>query len=190
MTSWVIGLFFPVQVEGAHSEKDASARIYVFNHASLFDLFLIARIAPPNSAFLVRQWPLSLPVFGSVMRLAGYVNTEKHVGEEVLRQARTLLDQGINVIVFPEGTRSRTREVGRFRSGAFKLSIQTGAPVTPVMIEGTGHILPPGRFMMRPGRIRMRVLEDVYPQTYAGSSLGHAAMSRVIRERIAACVSL
>jgi len=187
--SWMLGLFFPLHLEGVCGEKKESPRIYVFNHASLFDLFLITQVVPPDCICLARQWPFSVPVFGPVMRLGGYINTEKCFGEEVLRKARTLLEHKTSVAVFPEGTRSRTREMSRFRSGAFKLSILAGVPVTPVTIEGTGRILPPGAFLMRPGRIRLRALNDVFPAPYIDESLGHAAMRRFTHERIQACVS-
>jgi len=187
--SWALGLFFPLQVKGVGGGKKELPRIYVFNHTSLIDLFLITLIVPPECVCLARQWPFSVPVFGPVMRLGGYINTEKSAGDEVLRKAQTLLEQGVSVAVFPEGTRSRTAGMGRFRSGAFKLSILTGVPVTPVKIEGTGSILPPKAFWMRPGKIRLRVLDDVFPAPYADEDLGHSAMRRLIRERIAACVS-
>jgi len=182
--SGMLGLFFPLRAVNTGHSIDNGPRVYVFNHQSVLDLFLITLAVPPNSACLVRQWPFDVPVFGPVMRLGGYVNVEKHSGEAILSSARSLLEQGVSLAVFPEGSRSRTGQVGRFRSGAFKLSIDTGVPVRPVRIEGTGNALPPKGWLMRQVPIGIHVLEDVPPAEYTGEGLGHRAMRSHTRERM------
>lgn len=185
----MLGLFFPVLVHGRPGRIGDPPCIFVLNHASFLDLFFITLAAPPDSVCLARQWPFSVPLFGPVMRLGQYVNVERLSVEELLDRAQELLRQGVSLAIFPEGTRSRTGAMGRFHSGAFRLSIETGIPVRPVRIEGSGRILPPGVWKMRRGALCVNVLEDVAPAPYTGEVLGHVAMRRHTRERIStACM--
>jgi 1-acyl-sn-glycerol-3-phosphate acyltransferase len=186
---WLLGLFFPVHVSGVRGQIGDQPRIYVFNHASLLDLFLITLAVPPDGICLARQWPFAVPLFGPVMRLGKYLNVAELSGEALLDRAKALLDQGVSLAIFPEGTRSRTGEMGRFRSGAFKLSIASGVPIRPVSINGTGRILPPRCVGLRSGEINVTVLDDVAVAPDTGKGLRHTAMRRHARERIlAACV--
>jgi 1-acyl-sn-glycerol-3-phosphate acyltransferase len=180
----MLSLFVPVRVEGERGRTGDVPRIFVFNHASFLDLFLITLAVPPDSAALAKGWPFKVPVYGPVMRLGGYVNVEEHFGEELLRRAALLLEQGVNLAVFPEGARSRTGELGRFRSGAFKLAIGAMTPVRPVVITGAGEVLAPGRYMLGLRAIRIRVLEDVSPALYSDVNLGHAAMRGYVRDAV------
>lgn len=180
----MIGFFCPLDLKGKSGTLGDPPRILVFNHLSFLDLFLITLAVPPDSVCVARQWPFSVPAFGPVMRLGGYPNAEKLPGGELLEHCRALLAKGVSLAVFPEGTRSRTGRPGRFRSGAFKLSVASGTPVRPVRIEGTGDVLPPGKFLFVPGPIAVRILDVVEPDAYAGDELGHAAMRRLARERI------
>ncbi len=182
----MIGLFCTLDLRGQSGALGDPARILVFNHLSFLDLFLITLAVPPDSVCVARQWPFSVPVFGPVMRLGGYPNAEKLQGGELMERCRALLAKGVSLAVFPEGTRSRTGRPGRFRSGAFKLSVDSGAPVRPVRIVGTGDVLPPGRWLFVPGTIAVHILEDVAPDRFTGDELGHAAMRRMARDRIAA----
>lgn len=187
--AWMLSMFFTIRVSGVRDGIGNRPRIYVFNHASLLDLFLITLAAPPDGVCLAQQWPFAVPLFGPVMRLSEYLNVAKLSGEELLDRAKALLNQGVSLAIFPEGTRSRTGEMGRFRSGAFKLSIASGVPIRPVSIDGTGRILPPHCFGLRSGKITVTMLDDVAPVPDTGEGLGHTAMRRHTRERIlAACV--
>ena len=183
--AWLLGLFLTIRVHERPDFPQSLPRIFVFNHGSLLDLFLITLVAPPDSVCLARQWPFSVPLFGPVMRLGEYINVERQSGQELLERARTLLHKGISLGVFPEGTRTRTNTLGRFRSGAFKLSLETGVSIRPVSIIGTCSILPPGQWKLQRGEIHISVLEDISPVPYVVDMLGHLAMCRYTRKRMA-----
>ena len=70
-------------------------------------------------------------------------------------------------MLFPEGTRSLNKEIGFFKRGAFQLALQAGVPILPVLIDGTGGILPKHGFIFGNGRhIRIRVLDPVKPEDF------------------------
>jgi len=75
------------------------------------------------------------------------------------------LQEGISVVIFPEGTRSLTGAIGKFKSGAFQLAVKTDKPLLPVLIDGTGAIMPKkGGLIFRNRRVvRIRVLDPIFP---------------------------
>ncbi|BCL61682.1 hypothetical protein DGMP_23750 [Desulfomarina profundi] len=157
----LISFLDPVRVEfcGDHLPSPA---VFVANHNSAVDPYLFGLIATENG--FVTSWPFKIPVYNVFMRLAGYVNAEAG-WEEVRVNCRQLLEAGSSVTIWPEGHRSRNGRLGRFKNGAFALSVETGFPVVPVCILGSGRVLPPGARMLTPGKIYLVVLEAVYPET-------------------------
>jgi len=87
-----------------------------------------------------------------------------------------LLDAGWNVLIFPEGTRSRTGEIAPFKPGIGLVATRTGRPVVPVRIDGLHDVLAPGQRLPRPGRVEVRFGE---PLRAAGGEDARAFTSRL-----------
>ncbi len=117
--------------------------------------------------FAVRDWPFRIPVYNFFMGLAHYLNIEKFPWQKSLEVAEETLGRGGFVLFFPEGHRSRDKQLTRYYSGAFKLAVETNAPVIPVCITGTEMLLPPKRHYMKPARIRMKALDPVFPKAFS-----------------------
>lgn len=150
----------PVRVE-FYGDHLPSPAIFVANHNSAIDPYLFGLIVTENG--FVTSWPFKIPVYNVFMRLAGYVNAEAG-WEEVRKNCRQLLEAGSSVTIWPEGHRSRDGRLGRFKNGAFALAVETGFPVVPVCILGSDRVLPPGTRMLSPEKVRLVVLEPVYPE--------------------------
>ena len=135
-------------------EDDAG--IYVFNHRSASDPFLIAMLGLPMLQ-LVNGWPMRLPLFGFFARRCGYIDTTRNSYEESRAKIEAALSAQVPVASFPEGTRSGHRDMNQFRSGIFKIALELGAPLHPCCIIGNEHI-PDRHFRFRPGRIHIRRL--------------------------------
>lgn len=149
----------PVQVEYRSDGLPPSA-IFVANHNSAIDPYVFGAISVENS--FVTSWPFKIPVYGFIMRLAGYANIGNG-WEEVRRKCEELLKAGSYVTIWPEGHRSRDTRLGRFKNGAFSLAVATGRPVIPVCILGAAEVLPPGKRLLSCGQVKLIVLEPVYP---------------------------
>jgi len=110
----------------------------------------------------VTSWPFKIPVYGPLMRLAGYINIAD--GWEILRHlgAERLRD-GASITIWPEGHRSRDGYLGRFHKGAFQLAFETGYPILPVSIIGSDTILAPGKRFLTPGRVRIILHDPIHP---------------------------
>jgi 1-acyl-sn-glycerol-3-phosphate acyltransferase len=101
----------------------------------------------PAKAYLFR-WP----GLGGLLRLAGFYESDD-TGRDLLGSMRRGIEQAIeedsSVLFFPEGTRSRDGEIGEFYRGAFRMAIEYGLPIQPVVIDGIHDILPPGTLLVK-----------------------------------------
>ncbi len=136
--------------------------IFMANHQSYVDVpalfFLPGQFKWMADADLFR-----IPVFGWAMRMAGYIPVRRgdaRQGMRSLQSAKELLQQGISIFIFPEGTRSHTGLMGRFQTGGFRLALETGAPIVPVVVSGTRYLLPRGDWVFRWGA---RIWIDLLP---------------------------
>lgn len=168
----------PVEVEYACTDLPAVS-IFVANHNSAIDPYLFGTIPVENG--FVTSWPFKIPIYGFFMRLAGYADATKG-WEKVREQCKNLLALGSSVTIWPEGHRSRDRSLGRFRNGAFSLSVETGYPIVPVCILGSGTVLPPGTRLMKPGEVRLVVLPPVFPEVESDAGEAVRKLRQAVRD--------
>lgn len=158
--------------------------IAVCNHLSIFDIYFLAALPVSDVAMVVRSWPFRMFWSRPFMRLAGYLDIEGSTPQAAARQLGSLLEQGVVLVFFPEGHRSRDGQLQRFRSGAFKLALERGLPVLPLCITGTDQLLPPGQLLMHPAVLRIHALEPVDPAPFSGE-LGHIALRKHVKALMA-----
>ncbi|MEA3547567.1 MAG: lysophospholipid acyltransferase family protein [Thermodesulfobacteriota bacterium] len=159
----VIPFMAPVTVENK-AEKIHFPAILVANHNSAIDPYLFGALSTENC--FVTSWPFAIPIYGLLMRFAGYINAEDG-WDEIRTKGEVLLNSGSSLTIWPEGHRSRDGRLGRFRKGAFALAVETGYPVVPVCILGSGGVLSPGQRFLSPGQVKLILHDPVYPDTHA-----------------------
>lgn len=162
--------------------------VVVANHQSLLDILLISRL-PREMKWVAKESLFKVPWLGLVFRMSGDIPVRRGDSESggvALRKARRYLDRGMNVMMFPEGTRSAKGTLLPFKSGAFRLAIEAGVPVFPVAVSGTARGMPKGGPWVRPCRAYARMLE---PVPTAGLTLADLPKLRdEVRRRIAAAL--
>lgn len=163
------------------SKRPQTPCIVAANHASSLDLYCVAALGFNNVVYITKGWVFQLPFFRYVMNGAGYLDAEKTPPEQMLAKCQEALDNGCDIVLFPQGSRKNPN--ARFKSGAFYLAEKTGAPVIPVAIGGTGQMLPAGSIKLHPSKIVLKSLPAVYPQDYHGE-LAHLEMARETKNRI------
>jgi 1-acyl-sn-glycerol-3-phosphate acyltransferase len=137
--------------------------VAVSNHESMADIFLISHL-PWEMKWLSKESIFKLPFMGWMMRMAGDIPVrrgERASRAEALEECRDRLAKRVSVMIFPEGTRSRTREMLPFKDGAFRLAIEAGVPILPLAVAGTRHALPKGSMLFGRATAEVRVLEPV-----------------------------
>jgi 1-acyl-sn-glycerol-3-phosphate acyltransferase len=160
-----------VETEGLERVPAHTACIFMANHVSNLDPpALFPRIPGRTSAFL-KQSLMKIPVLGYGMKLGDFVPVERdgrvESAMESVAAARRVLDKGIHITTFVEGTRSRDGRLLPFKKGPFYLAMEAGAPVVPVSIHGTETMMGKGSARIRPGVAHIIFHEPLDPGRFA-----------------------
>jgi 1-acyl-sn-glycerol-3-phosphate acyltransferase len=182
--TYVCGAFFSVQYEQEPERAFPSPCIFTANHNSMLDLFYITKQPCKDFALATRSWPYRLVWFRWFMRKAEYIDMESQSWEKSLDMAKALLAKGTSIFIFPEGTRKHIEPMGRFHSGAFHLSMQTGVPIVPCCIWGTRNILPPKCYMPHLGNIKIKTLPAIYPDDFKQDKAAHLKLKKLVKMRM------
>lgn len=165
---WATGV--RVEVQGLENLSPDSAQIIVANHVSWYDVLALAAYTPKRYRFVAKKELSRVPLWGHAWVAAGHISvdrTDKQRAVASLDQAgRTILEDNSSVIIFPEGTRSRTGELQPFKKGAFVLALDSGIDIVPTGVEGTREIMARDSWRIRSGRIIVRFGQPVSPAGY------------------------
>lgn len=166
---WVMlaSKFTQIEINTKESIHYPKPSIILVNHQSFFDAFCMGALPIFDLIFLVRSWPFRIPFYGQYMRIAEYISSEDLSCDEFVHKAKDKLNQGISIIIFPEGTRSKNGQLGRFYSGAFKLAMESNIPIVPLCVDGTGKFLPKGNFWITSHPISITKLPEIDPAKFS-----------------------
>jgi 1-acyl-sn-glycerol-3-phosphate acyltransferase len=134
--------FVKKKIVNLHGEKFEKSAIVIANHTSFLDT-LATGMVTHKIIYLVNDWVYQSPVFGGVVKLAGYYPVSQGL-EDGVDHLRKKVEQGYSLMVFPEGTRSEDNIVKRFHKGAFYLAEQYQLDILPMYIHGNSDSLPKG----------------------------------------------
>ncbi len=127
--------------EGFENIPAGRACIFMCNHVSNLDPPVLAPAIPTRCSIMLKKELMSIPILGTAMRLGGFIPVERGSRREAAQltvaAAGRALASGLNILVFPEGTRAVDGRLSTFKKGPFFLAMQTGAPIIPVAISGT-----------------------------------------------------
>ena len=143
--------------------------IFMANHVSNLDPPLLIPNLPGRTSVLVKKELFRIPVLGTAMRVGRLVAVDRHNREAAINSVRVAADAiraGLDMTIFPEGTRSRDGRLLPFKKGPFYLAIESGCPVVPVTILGTEQILPKGKFFLRRGTAELVFHEPLWPRDF------------------------
>ncbi|MCC6599870.1 MAG: 1-acyl-sn-glycerol-3-phosphate acyltransferase [Crocinitomicaceae bacterium] len=143
-------------------ENFSEPSIIIANHSSYLDILLCIMLSP-KIVMITNKWVSRSPLFGGVVRLAGYKILKDNL-EENITYLRETIDNGYSIVIFPEGTRSMDGRIHRFHKGAFYLAEQLCVPVRPLMIHGAYHCASKGTFYLCPGTLSMKMPCTIYPE--------------------------
>jgi len=161
-----------IRTEFTGMENVPSGRpcIFMCNHVSNLDPPVVLPLLPGRSSVLLKKELMSIPILGRAMRMGQFVPVERG-GKRDAAQASVIaagkaLAGGLNILVFPEGTRSKDGRLSPFKKGPFFLAMQTMAPVVPVVISGTQSMMSKGSWAIKPGIAKIRLLPAIEPGAY------------------------
>jgi 1-acyl-sn-glycerol-3-phosphate acyltransferase len=165
-----------VTVEGLeHIRQPADTpMIFCVNHQSSMDIPVLLVNLPFQFRFIAKRSLFRYPFMGWHLRRSGHIAVARDRPGEARRsldEAARKIREGYPVVVFPEGGRSRTGEILRFKSGAFRLAVLSGVPVTPVTLNGTREVLKPDTVHVRPGHVEMIIHPPIPTEGLRGADV-------------------
>lgn len=163
-----------VRVRGKENIKKGVSYVVISNHQSYYDIFLIYGWLGIDIKWIMKKELAKIPGLGFGSKKVGHIfldRSNSRVALESLNEAKRKLVDGTSVVIFPEGTRSKTGEMGPFKKGAFKLALDLGLPILPVTISGTGKIWPADTIDIKPGRSGLLIHKPIDITNYTEDSI-------------------
>ena len=160
-----------VRIEIRGSEHLQPGRNYIFmsNHVSNLDAPVLIPVIPGRCSVLVKKELFRIPILGTGMKVADLVPVDRSNREaaiESVNAAVRVLQQGLHMLIFPEGTRSEDGRLLPFKKGPFHLAMESGVPIVPVTLLGTFESWPKKRFALRAGTVTVLFHPPLDPHAY------------------------
>lgn len=149
-----------VEVSGLENLPAAAGVLFVANHQGAFDIPLLLGYVPGLKGFVSKKENFRLPIVSIWMKLLHCIILDRND----LRQSARAIARGIrdlqadrSLVIFPEGTRSKSGTLNRFKEGSFKLATRSGAPIVPLTIDGSYRLLEGNRGRIGPAAVRLHI---------------------------------
>jgi len=149
-----------VKVEGLEQIQGKGPYIFMSNHQGGYDIFALHSHLPFDFKWLAKKELFSIPFFGWTLTAAGYISIDRKGSRDTVRamnEAAQKIQDGMSVVIFPEGSRSPDGLIQPFKKGGFTLAIKSKVPIIPVAIVGSREIMPKGKMTVNPGKITIRI---------------------------------
>ena len=162
--SILMGSRVHVSVDGLSNIEPDKSYIYMANHQSNFDIPVLLGCLPVQFRWLAKAELFKIPVFGRAMRGAGYVKIDRFDREsafESISEAAQKMKNGVSVMIFPEGTRSKDGRIKPFKKGGFVMAVDSGVPIVPVIIRGTWPIMAKSSLRINRGNVEMEIAKPI-----------------------------
>ncbi|RBP49684.1 HAD-IB family hydrolase [Arenicella xantha] len=154
-----------LDVEGEENAWAHRPCVFVFNHQSQADVIILPTLLRRDLAGVGKKEIGNVPVLGKLMQLGGTVLIDRENSRSAMEAMKPLVDvlqkEGRSVCIAPEGTRSTSTNLGRFKKGAFHLAMQAGVPIVPIVIHNAIDVAPRGQYVFRPATVKVSVLPAV-----------------------------
>lgn len=168
LTRRMAGLALPLlgirlEVDGLERLPEGSC-VVVANHSSYLDGVAMKAALPPRFSFVIKREAASMPLAGFLLKRIGSEFVDRHSEGGRRRDAMRVLrraEEGHALVFFPEGTFDEVPGLKRFHVGAFAAASRGAMPVVPVVIHGARRALPNRALIVRPGRVRIEILEPI-----------------------------
>lgn len=178
-------LLIPIKVTGQENVDPKQSYVFVANHQSFLDVFAVYGWLPNNFKWLMKKEIRKVPFVGTACAVAGHIFVDRSNPRAALQSMdhikKELVD-GISTVIFPEGTRTKTGEMGRFKQGAFKIAMDMGLPVVPLSLGGFFKAMPSGQAFANPrARVSLHIGKPIDISQFNDINEAMAA----VREKVA-----
>lgn len=167
--SWLFSklTFIRYRLYGRENIQRGKSYIFVSNHTSFLDIPGIRLMIPGEFRPIAKKELLKIPVFGFIVKAATVVvdRSNPESRKKSMEYAKRILQQGISMLIFAEGTQNRTSKILQpFKDGAFRMAAETNTAILPMVVLGAGKLMPPGTLRILPGTITIIAGKAIEPQ--------------------------
>jgi 1-acyl-sn-glycerol-3-phosphate acyltransferase len=163
--SWLILATTGVEVSVQGLERVEPGRTYVFvaNHQSIYDIPCLFWSIPFQLRIIAKESLGSFPMLGPHLKRTGHLLVDRTKPDRagIVGWASRLTANGLSLIIFPEGTRSRTGMLNKFKGGSIMLAMQAGLPIVPISVIGSRHVMKKGELTTKPGQVTLIVHDPI-----------------------------
>jgi 1-acyl-sn-glycerol-3-phosphate acyltransferase len=152
-----------VAVEGLDRVVAGQTYVFVANHQSIYDIPVLFWSLPFQLRIIAKESLGRFPVLGPHLKRTGHMLVDRSRPDRsgIAEWANRLAANGLSLIVFPEGTRSRDGHLGKFKGGSILLAMQAGLPIVPISVVGSRHVMRKGQLTTRPGQVTLIVHDPI-----------------------------
>ena len=175
--------FCPIKVIGKEKLNRNQAYIFVANHQGAYDIFLLYGYLGQPIKWVMKQSLRKIVLVGKACESAGFIfvdNSSPQAAAQTVNQAGKVLKNGASIAIFPEGSRSKTGKMGKFKKGAYQMALNLHLPIVPISINGTFGVMPSGSYSLTPQKIELIIHDPIFPSDVKSDNLRDAALK--IRE--------
>jgi 1-acyl-sn-glycerol-3-phosphate acyltransferase len=158
-----------VTIEGLANIDPSQSYIYMSNHRSNFDIPVLLGCLPIQFRWLAKAELFKIPIFGRAMRAAGYVKIDRSnrvAAFKSIDQVASKMKNGVSVMIFPEGTRSRDGNIRPFKKGGFVMAVDAGVPIVPIVLKGTWTIMDKSSLRINTGKVSLNIEPPIATNGY------------------------
>jgi 1-acyl-sn-glycerol-3-phosphate acyltransferase len=169
-----------VEVTGLAQLEPGRTYVFVANHQSIYDIPILFWSLPFQLRIIAKASLRNFPFLGWHLSRTGHMLVDRdraHPGR-VFEWASRLTANGLSLVVFPEGTRSRNGRVARFKGASFHLALEAGLAVVPLSVTGSRHVMLKGRLATYPGHVKLVIHQPIDTTGLAGAD------ARAFAERV------
>ncbi|MEA4917462.1 MAG: lysophospholipid acyltransferase family protein [Proteiniphilum sp.] len=163
-----------IKTKGHENLNPRQSYVFVANHQSAFDIFLVYGFLNQNVKWMQKQSLRKIPFVGFASEKAGHVfvdNTNPKLRAASLKKAEEQIVDGVSMVIFPEGARTRSGAMGQFKRGAYYVAHDLKLPVVPLTINGAYDVLKRDGFRLKPGKMELVIHPPIPTESLTESEI-------------------
>jgi len=175
----------PVKITGREKLDKKQSYIFISNHQSAYDIFLLYGYIGQPIKWVMKQSLRKIPFVGLACEAAGFIfvdNSSARAAAKTIRLAEEKLKNGVSIAIFPEGSRTRTGKMDVFKKGAYQMALDLKLPIVPITINGSYDVMPISTYLINPHKMEMIIHDPVFLDEPPPENLREVAMK--VRELI------
>ncbi|AKU89795.1 lysophospholipid acyltransferase family protein [Vulgatibacter incomptus] len=155
---WISGSKF--EIEGGEAVDWKKPHLFLMNHQSALDIPVAFAAIRSPVRFVAKKVLGRVPVLGWYMLATRMILVDREKGSQAIAAIQIAADRlrrGANILIYPEGTRSKDSRILPFKKGPFVVALQAQVPIVPLVVHGAAQVMPRGTFRVRPSTIRVKI---------------------------------